>query len=124
MEILGGVILCCLGVYAVLRHAYPMAAFWLVIACVLFWRAWTRHRSGIGAEMGLRQWPWHRVALAGILWALAVCGFMTWRIFVQMPDAPVAAISFGLLDPMLVALGPPFLLAVAWLLARRQGSTS
>jgi hypothetical protein len=46
MQILLGIILCCLGVYAVVRHAIVLAIFWFVVAGFVFWRAWKVRRSG------------------------------------------------------------------------------
>ncbi len=59
-----------------------------------------------------RRWPLHRIALAG-MWALGVCAVVAVRVFWLLSDAPVAAVGFSLIDPMLLALVPPLLLELS-----------
>jgi hypothetical protein len=74
--------------------------------------------------MNLGQWPWHRVALVSVLWGLGVCGFAAWRVLSLMPDTPVAAVSAPLVPPLILAFGPPLVLALSWLALRRQRGSS
>jgi hypothetical protein len=71
--------------------------------------------------MSLAKWSASRVLLLGITWVFAALVFSIWRVFAMLPNAGgVAAVSTGLVSGALLILGPPLLLVLAWLAARRS----
>ena len=71
--------------------------------------------------MSFAQWPARRLLLLGIGWAILAVASFIWRGLTMLPDPPggVAAVSFALWPLAFVALGPPLVLVLAWLVVRR-----
>jgi hypothetical protein len=76
----------------------------------------------------LSQWPGFRVVVILMSWVLLAFVVVAWRSYwalSQVADANgVAAVSFPLAGPVLLAFGPPLALLVAWALLRRRSSGS
>jgi hypothetical protein len=71
--------------------------------------------------VSISQWPARRLLLLGIGWAILAFAWFIWRGLTMLPDPPggVAAVSFGLWPLAYVALGPPLVLVLVWLVVRR-----
>ena len=72
--------------------------------------------------MGLSEWPGFRIFLILVLWVVGVFIVAAWRVYWAVArtvaDEGSAAVAMHLKWPMLIALGPPLLLAAAWLVVR------
>ena len=64
------------------------------------------------------------ILVAWILLVFVVAAWLAYWRLPQIAEEGVAAVSFGLTAPTLIAFGPPLLLGVAWVLVRGGRSRS
>jgi hypothetical protein len=86
--------------------------------------------------MGFSRWPAGRIFLLCVAWAVIFGVLFAWRIarefeavaaqMEQLEKAGIATVSWGVAEPaaFLLLFGPPLLLIVCWLAAKRRGRGS
>jgi hypothetical protein len=77
--------------------------------------------------MSFGEWPGFRIFLLIVFWVVIVFVVAAWRLYWTLPQAVengVAAVSFDIKGPALVAFGPPLILGAAYVLLRRRSGES
>jgi len=68
--------------------------------------------------LSLGSWTGARVAVIAVAWPVVVLGYLAWRLARVAAGTDVGAFSVDTVKGLVVLLGPPVLLMVAWLVAR------